>query len=339
MSALRVRSQELPCVVNERAYIGHQLQISSLTAEIRVTAPLLYFPFTLRLYGYVLTCLRDHNFSGLDVFYRVKDCWKGRDTPSDLLLRPLERGLSVKIGEWCFQSMFDADGQGAQKPKPYYKELGKEDFLWFLEDVVEAASLSGFFEGEALLDAIATRINEIDTLFATDEAAYWDQVERDGRRKLTRMFLQFCQNRHASLVQMGNLYAYEVGDRILHDRELCHFIARTVMEIGFAGETVEGMRSQWVERERWPSRIKEILRARDRGECAACGLDIVQELREEGHIDHMFPLARGGCNDLVNLQLLCSPCNRRKLDRADTPTTSVPRYIRRPRRPQDSAKT
>jgi hypothetical protein len=261
------------------------LPITSVTAEIKVTAPSLYFPFTLRLYGYVLTCLRDHNFTGLDLFYRIKDCWKERDTPTDLLLRPLERGLSVKIGEWCFQSMFDADGQGAQKPKPYYKDIGKEDFLWFLEDVVEAASLSGFFEGEALLDAITTRINEIDALFVSNEEAYWDQVEQAGRRELTKMFLQLCQNRRASLVRMGNFYGYEISDRILHDRELCHFIARTVMEIGFDGETAEGMQSQWVERERWPARVKEILRARDRGKCATCGVDIVQELREEGHID------------------------------------------------------
>ena len=42
----------------------------------------LYFPFTLRLYAHVLRSLRDHNFTGLDLFYRVKDCWKERDTPT-----------------------------------------------------------------------------------------------------------------------------------------------------------------------------------------------------------------------------------------------------------------
>jgi ABC-type amino acid transport substrate-binding protein len=50
------------------------------------------------------------------------------------------------------------------------------------------------------------------------------------------------------------------------------------MDIGFDGETVEGMRSQCVERERWPSRIKEILRARDRGKCAACGVAVLDFL-------------------------------------------------------------
>lgn len=296
-----------------------------------MTAPSLHFPFTLRLYGHVLACLRDNNFAGLDLFYRIKDCWKRRDTPNDLLLRPLERGLSVKIGEWCFQEILDVDCPYSSKAKPYYKYLGKEEFLWFLDDVVEAGRLSGFFSGEPLLDTIATRVNEIDSLLVSDEGAYWDQIERAGCRELTKMFLQLCQNQHTPLLQMGQLYAYEISDRILHDRELCHFIAETVMDIGFNGETDEGMRSQWVERERWPSRVKEILRSRDRGKCAACGADIVQEMREEGHIDHMFALAAGGCNDLVNLQLLCSKCNRKKLDRAETATSSVPRYVRRPR--------
>ena len=302
-----------------------------------MTAPSLYFPFTLRLYGYVLTCLSDGNFTGLDLFYHIKDCWKQRDTPNDLLLRPLEQGLSVKIGEWCFQDMVEVESGSASKAKPYFTYLDKEDFLWFLQDLVEAARLSGFFKGEPLLDAMPTRLNEIDALFASDEGAYWDQIERAGRRDLTRMFLQLSQNQRAAFLQMGQLYAYGIGDRILHDRELCHFIAATVMDIGFDGETVEGMRSQWVERERWPSRIKEILRSRDRGKCAACGADIVQELREEGHIDHMFALAAGGCNDLVNLQLLCSNCNHKKLDRVETATSSVPRYVRRAKTPRSSS--
>lgn len=291
----------------------------------------LHYPFTLRLHGHVLTCLRDHNFTGLDLFYRIKDCWKRRDQPHDLLFRPLERGLAVKIGEWCFGTMFDVDWYSESMTRPYFKKLGKEAFLWFLEDVVEAARLSGFFAAEALLGAIETRINDMDALFGRDEGAYYDEIAGIGRRELMKIFLQLCRRHRETLLQMGNLYAYEIGDRILHDRELCHFIAKTVMDIGFDGETDEGMRSQWVERERWPSRIKEILRSRDRGKCAACGADIVQELREEGHIDHILALASGGCNDLVNLQLLCSTCNRKKLDRSEPATSSVPRYVRRPR--------
>ena len=48
-----------------------------------------------------------------------------------------------------------------------------------------------------------------------------------------------------------------------------------------------------------------------------------------GHIDHIFPMPQGGCNDVVNLQLLCSTCNLQKLAKKEEVTTSVPRYIRR----------
>jgi hypothetical protein len=124
----------------------------------------------------------------------LPDQGKRRDTPNDLLLRPLEQGLPVKIGAWCFRTMFDLEGQSESMTKPYFKQLGKEDFLWFLDDVVEAARLSRFFKEEALLNVIGTRINNIDALLASNENAYWDEVERAGRRELTNMFKQLCKS-------------------------------------------------------------------------------------------------------------------------------------------------
>jgi hypothetical protein len=293
--------------------------------------PMLHLPFTLRLYGHVLCCLCNHNFTGLDLFYRIKDCWKRRDKPIDLLLRPLEPGLSLKIGEWCFDTLFDVDGKSESMDKPYFKRLDPENFVWFLDDVVEAAFLSGFFGDAELLSAMAVQIESFDGLYETNEAEYLTQIEKGGRRDLIRKFSEFCHDLRGPISRMRETYAYEVADRILHDRQLCNFIAQTIMNIGFDGETAEGLRAQWVDRERWPIQIKKILHARDRGKCAACNTDIVLELREEAHIDHMFPLARGGCNDLVNLQLLCSTCNRKKSDRDSKVTSSVPQYIRRPR--------
>lgn len=131
------------------------------------------------------------------------------------------------------------------------------------------------------------------------------------------------------LAAMRALYAPEIADRILHDRQLCSFVAETIMEIRFDGETAEGIRSRWVERGTWPARVKAILNSRGRGKCAACGADIVMELDVDGHIDHIFPISQGGCNDLVNLQLLCSVCNTKKLAKLREVFTSVPRYIRR----------
>jgi hypothetical protein len=291
----------------------------------------LYFPFTLRLYGHVLHCLNDHNFTGMHLFYRIKDCWKRRDTPHDILVKPLKEGLSFKIGEWCFDTLFDIENQYDGTDRPYFDRLGPEDLFWFLEDVDEAAKLSEYFGQGKVLDELRTLVREIGELYASDEAGYWRQLERTGRRKLIAKFKALSTEQREPLNQMREAYACEVADRILHDRQLCFFIAQTVMDIGFDGETVNGLRSLWVNREAWPERVKTIILARDRGRCAACGTDMAQDLRAEKHFDHMIPIARGGCNDLVNLQLLCSACNLRKSDNSSEVMNSVPPYISRRR--------
>ena len=49
--------------------------------------------------------------------------------------------------------------------------------------------------------------------------------------------------------------------------------------------------------------------ARDGNHCQHCGTT------EHITVDHIIPLARGGTNDLENLQLLCKFCNGRKGNR------------------------
>ena len=152
----------------------------------------LHFAFTLRLHGYVLQCLSDHDFTGLDLFYRIKDCWKRREPPHDLLIKPLERGLSTKIGEWCFARMFDVEGASESSSKAFIETLDGEQLLWFLDDVVIAAKQSGAFKNSEVVKALAATIRQIENLGENDESAYWSKIESGGSNELIELFSKLC---------------------------------------------------------------------------------------------------------------------------------------------------
>lgn len=81
-----------------------------------------------------------------------------------------------------------------------------------------------------------------------------------------------------------------------------------------------------------PRELRRLVRKRDRGVCAACGLDthaLRREVRGKGRtaklrelgfkrrgslweLDHIVPLIEGGGHELANLQTLCVPCHRAK---------------------------
>lgn len=50
------------------------------------------------------------------------------------------------------------------------------------------------------------------------------------------------------------------------------------------------------------------LLAKQHGKCANC----LTKLKLAYHVDHIVPSARGGSNDITNLQILCAPCNMSK---------------------------
>ena len=90
-------------------------------------------------------------------------------------MKPLEKGLSYKIGEWYFNTMLDpVVGTSESMSKPYIATLENEDIVWFLEDLINAAKSSGLF-GPATLEPIAAHTNELDRLYDSDEGTYWNQ--------------------------------------------------------------------------------------------------------------------------------------------------------------------
>jgi 5-methylcytosine-specific restriction endonuclease McrA len=63
-----------------------------------------------------------------------------------------------------------------------------------------------------------------------------------------------------------------------------------------------------------PPEVRKYVFERDKYQCQSCG----QTAKETDlSIDHIIPLARGGQNDISNLQTLCRTCNLGKTDRLD----------------------
>ena len=61
---------------------------------------------------------------------------------------------------------------------------------------------------------------------------------------------------------------------------------------------------------------KDAIFHRDKGLCVYCATDLTRLINQQNalHYDHIVPLAKGGMNDVTNLQLLCESCNLKKSD-------------------------
>ena len=58
-----------------------------------------------------------------------------------------------------------------------------------------------------------------------------------------------------------------------------------------------------------PDSVRQYVYQRDNFQCQSCGKT---HLETKLNIDHIVPLAKGGSNDMSNLQTLCQACNQRK---------------------------
>ncbi|ACK68136.1 HNH endonuclease [Rippkaea orientalis PCC 8801] len=69
-----------------------------------------------------------------------------------------------------------------------------------------------------------------------------------------------------------------------------------------------------------PESVREYVFQRDNYNCQSCGKNKQQVTL---NVDHIIPLAKGGSNDISNLQTLCKQCNQKKKHHID------PRFRRR----------
>ncbi len=60
-----------------------------------------------------------------------------------------------------------------------------------------------------------------------------------------------------------------------------------------------------------PKSVRDYVFQRDNYQCQSCGK------KQQLNIDHIIPLAKGGSNDISNLQTLCQTCNQQKKHHLD----------------------
>ena len=64
-----------------------------------------------------------------------------------------------------------------------------------------------------------------------------------------------------------------------------------------------------------PQSVREYVLQRNKFQCQSCGK---KEKETQLNIDHIVSLAKGGSNDISNLQVLCKRCNSQKKHHFDS---------------------
>lgn len=198
--------------------------------------------------------------------------------------------------------------------------------LYFLLDQ------SGIKDDKLMLNFLLS-IVEIEDIY--DEVSEEEQNEEYFRRQTNYRVIDAIHEimviHKNEIDTMRDLYSRNFAERAFHDRQLCEYIS-FVFYIAYGEKgypifsEIDKIRFEKVIRKDWPSWVRFTLLSRERGMCANCYKSFI-DLQADSHIDHIVPLVLGGCNDLVNLQLLCDECNRKKKGNKKLVNSSIPNYL------------
>lgn len=283
-----------------------------------------YTQISIKLHAHGLNRLTDPNWTGLDLFYLLKKPVRN----DGLLLETKKEGFLYHLGLWIFDEYLLNKCEGASGTCPKFEG---EYLGWYLEDMFDFLKFHNADIAHNVIQNGHDLIEHLDQMYDSDDAEYFKFLEsRSGRRQIFKIINVLRRDCATLFDEVRVHYAEDCAQRIFHDRELCGFISSLIVMIGYPGYDDEtGKPESIIERIAFPEWAKKAVHARDRGNCAHCGARITMELEADGHIDHIVPLAAGGSNDLVNLQLLCKECNLKKGAHKWPVRSSIPKYLQR----------
>ncbi len=183
----------------------------------------------------------------------------------------------------------------------------------FLDLPINGALRHYVIEHQSFVSWLETWGKTFETANEDDTSEYYTFLQESGAYEslvagiVEEVFFIMFLNRHAVMR--------------FHD-----LVAGSIADIGI--EEVDADGRKWfardgvLRRQAIPRWAKKAVFFRDRGRCVLCNRDLsgLLSLQNEENFDHLVPLARGGINDVTNLQLLCGECNRQKSD--SEPVTS-----------------
>jgi len=280
----------------------------------------IYVPLALKLHASGLFKLQHSEWCGTELYDHAKRHYRGRAEPRTLFQEPLADGFLFQLGTWIFDDYISSDD--------FFHTQDFEFLHEYMEDFVQVLLLAGVPVDAAPIRRTQRFLHYLDRLHDRDEEAF-ERARSSGRHRLQTLHERLHESFSDVVSSVRLVYARDYAERVFHDRQLCAYIAQLILDIGIDGTIDDEPPGQWCPRLSFPAWVRQSLTARDRGQCANCGANIVGELQGVIHIDHIVPLVRGGCNDIVNLQILCDTCNRQKSAELWSAKSSIPPYLER----------
>lgn len=284
----------------------------------------------LKLYAYGINKLHDPNWTGMELFEYLKQHVRGRVEPKNMLYETIPDGLLYHIGKWIYEEYFEFFEMYDKEDSALFPVEG-EYLLWYIEDYIDLIISCGANESGKLLNATNKVLDKYDKLYEKDEVLYLRTLNKHSdslKLNVYRLYEEYSDKISAA----KDLYSRAFAERAFHDRELCEFIINIVIFIGFDGSTDDGDPKKWIERDYLPAWAQNAIKVRDRGHCAECGKQIILEIDDKYHFDHIIPLFQGGNNDIANFQLSCAKCNLQKNAKLIPVKSSIPEYLKHARK-------